>query len=352
MSPLTQSPEFMSSSLHDVFESAPIGFVDIGARGGVHEIVEPFAAFTSVVGFEPDPEECQKMMETVDRDGSPFAAFNLQAIGLAGFKGEAQLHRISAPTNDSLREPNARFVERYDMVKWHKVGELTVPVTTLDEVVFERLSDDPNVGEFIKIDTQGTELEILKGGTRTLSERTVAVIAEVSFCELYDGQGLFTELEGFLRNQGFAFYGFDLFRLRSCNRLDKRTHWSRERAIQADAVFFKDPLPGDRLMGQSLSARATGCLLVAAVLTEYFEFSLELAAAFYSGDDRTKIETWIADAAALNLAREAEELAELAEKVRRRPGEAAILAGGFVDARRRRNDVAYWTSRPASRPEG
>tara|TARA_R110002126_G_scaffold35040_6_gene108145 strand:+ start:10506 stop:11561 length:1056 start_codon:yes stop_codon:yes gene_type:complete len=344
MSALTDSLEFRSSALHGLFEAAPLGFVDIGARGGVHEIVEPFAAHTGVVGFEPDPEECRLITEAAKRNGSPFANFNLQAVGLAGFTGEAQLHRISAPTNDSLREPNARYVERYDMVKWHKVGELTVPVTTLDAIIFDRLADDPNAGEFIKIDTQGTELEILSGGSRTLSDRTVAVISEVSFCELYDGQAMFSELENFLRDHGFAFYGFDLFRLRSLNKLDKRTHWSRERAIQADAVFFKDPLLGAAPVG-GISERSTACLLVVAVLTEYYEFALELAAAFYTGDERSRIETWITTAATLNLEDEARELMALGDAVRGNPDGAAVLAGSFVDARRKRNDVAYWSSR-------
>lgn len=351
MSLLTQSPEFRSSSLQTLFEAAPLGFVDIGARGGVHEIVEPFASHTAVVGFEPDPEECRIMTEAVAQDGSPFASFDLEAVGLAGFTGEAQLHRINAPTNDSLREPNASYVKRYNMVKWQKLGELTVPVTTLDAIIFDRLAGDPNAGEFIKIDTQGTEFEILEGGSRTLSERTVAVISEVSFCELYDGQAMFTELESFLRGHGFSFYGFDLFRLRSLNKLDKRTHWSRERAIQADAVFFKDPLPGAEPAG-GVSERSTACLLVAAVLTEYYEFALELAAAFYTGDERSRIETWITSAARLNLEGEASDLIALGDAVRTDPGSAAVLAGSFVDARRKRNDVAYWSSRANSRTEG
>ncbi len=351
MNELTGSSEFRESSLFKSFERSPLGFLDIGARGGVHEIVEPFAELTSVLGFEPDPEECDAMMREIERTGSPYAGLSLEPAGLAERIGSAQLHRIIAPTNDSLREPNSGFVERYDMVKWEKIGELTVPVTTLDDVVFGRRKDEDNVGEIIKIDTQGTELEILQAGARTLSERTVAVVAEVSFNELYQGQGYFSEVEKFLRGLGFAFYGYDLFRLRSCNKLDKRTHWSRERMIQADAVFFKDPLLGDRLGVDALSERGRDCLLVAAVLLEYYEFALELSAAFYSGGERQRLDGWITSAAELDLAKEADDVRKLAAAVQGDLADAAIMAGGFVDARRKRNDVAFWTSRPTSGPK-
>jgi FkbM family methyltransferase len=351
MNRLSRLPEFRETSLFRSFEKAPLGFLDIGARGGVHEIVEPFAELTSVLGFEPDPEECSAMKRDIERTGSPFAGFDLEPSGLAEHEGSATLHRLSAATNDSLREPNPGCVERYDMVKWRRVGELAVPVTTLDDVVFGRRKDDPAVGEFIKIDTQGTELEILRGGARTLAERTVAVLAEVSFAELYQGQGRFSEVEEFLRDKGFAFYGFELFRLRSCNALDKRTHWSRERMIQADAVFFKDPLPGDRLRGGAISTRGRDCLLVTAVLLEYYEFALELAAAHYEAPDRQLLGDWITSAAELDLAGEARDIMELAATARNHHEQVAIAAGGFVDARRKRNDVAFWTSRAVSRPE-
>ncbi|MFN8722422.1 MAG: hypothetical protein ACK5YI_16480, partial [Rhodospirillales bacterium] len=34
-----------------------IGFVDIGARGGTHPIMDPLAGVTAVLAFDPDPEE-------------------------------------------------------------------------------------------------------------------------------------------------------------------------------------------------------------------------------------------------------------------------------------------------------
>ncbi len=347
MNELSSDEAFRSLPLCGIFEKFPLGFLDIGARGGVHEIVEPFAELTAVLGFEPDPEECREMLKEIDANGTPFANLDLEAAGLAAEIGEATLHRITAPTNDSLREPNRGYVDRYDMIKWHKIGELTVPVTTLDDVVFDRRGDDPHIGEIIKIDTQGTELEILRAGGRVLDERCVAIIAEVSFCELYEGQGRFSDLEIFLAEHGFVFYGFDLFRLRSCNKLDKRTHWSRERMIQADAVFLKDPLPGDRIE-KPLGERQSACLLMAAVLLEYYEFAVELAESIYSSEDAKPVVEWILSIAELDLAGELSEMKNAVARAENKPEDTAIVSGGFVDRRRKRNDVAFWTSRMMS----
>src|SRR5262249_27536117 len=133
-----------------------------------------------------------------------------------------------------------------------------------------------NWGEFIKLDTQGTEFEILQGARKTLKARTVAVLAEVEFCQAYAGQRLFSEVELLLRSLGFSFYGFTTFHVRSRKLLEKSREGGRERAFYADAVFFKDPLPGGP-PGAALSERGQRLLFCCALLLGYHDFALELA---------------------------------------------------------------------------
>src|SRR5262249_46452437 len=146
--------------------------------------------------------------------------------------GIATLHEVSAPTNTSLLPPNPLFVQRYNMSKWQEIGRSSVETTTLDSVLFAKARDEANWGEAMKIDTQGTEYEILLGAERVLRERTQFLCVEVSFCELYAGQKLFSDVEVLLRARGFSFYGFDRMFNRSRKSLDKRSHWGRERVIQ------------------------------------------------------------------------------------------------------------------------
>ncbi|MEW6272305.1 MAG: FkbM family methyltransferase, partial [Thermodesulfobacteriota bacterium] len=240
---LLRDPDFAASGPGATLRATPLGFVDVGARGGVHELVEPVAGATAVLGFEPAADECARLRAAL-ATASPWARCEIEPLALGARAGRAQLHVLSAPTNSSLRPPNEAFTRRYAMAKWRPLGREPLRVTTLDRVLFGARAREPFWGELLKLDTQGTEHEILRGARRTLRERAVGVVCEVSFCELYRGQRLFSEVELLLRRHGFSFYGFLSLHHRSRRALDKLRSAARERVLYGDAVFLRDPLPG------------------------------------------------------------------------------------------------------------
>ena len=73
-----------------------------------------------------------------------------------------------------------------------------------------------------------------------MNEKTVALLTEVFFCEVYEGQKLFSETEMLLREQGFTFYGFTYLETHYKNKnfLNKKTSVFHERTICEDAVFL------------------------------------------------------------------------------------------------------------------
>tara|TARA_R100000008_G_scaffold47035_1_gene27797 strand:+ start:3922 stop:4539 length:618 start_codon:yes stop_codon:yes gene_type:complete len=79
--------------------------------------------------------------------------------------------------------------------------EVTFPETTMVEV--HTLDDyyDPQYN-FLNIDVQGYELEVLKGGTKTL-ENIDAMILEVNRAEVYEGCPMVEDLDNFLGDFGF-----------------------------------------------------------------------------------------------------------------------------------------------------
>jgi FkbM family methyltransferase len=323
-----------ASTILRLLGDRPIGFVDIGARGGVHSLVDPISQAVAVLGFEPDAAECERIRRDAASSGR-FASVEVEAAALSNITGTATLHHVAAPTNSSLRAPNPHFVARYAMAKWHEVGRSPLETTTLDDVLFSRRAAEPDWGEAVKIDTQGTEYEILLGARRTLQERTLFLCVEVSFCELYGGQKLFSDVELLLRKAGFSFYGFDRLFNRSRKTLDKRSHWGRERTIQADAYFFKDPFdqPGnDRVF----TARALTILAVFALMTGYHDFAIELLDRV--GDDATDLRRRVTAQSTLSTSVSRLEAQKLATAVETRPEDANILIGKFVDERRVRND--------------
>jgi FkbM family methyltransferase len=86
-----------------------------------------------------------------------------------------------------------------------------------------------NKNLFIKIDTQGFEYQVLKGGLKTLNTTKILQL-EVSLVELYEGQVLMKELFLFIESLGFTLWGLEpAF-------VDNNT----ARMLQVDAIFIRN----------------------------------------------------------------------------------------------------------------
>lgn len=79
-----------------------------------------------------------------------------------------------------------------------------ITIRPLDAVAAE-LDLAPNL--LVKIDVEGYEDRVIRGGMRTIASAKV-VLMEISFQKLFDGQVLFDGLYDLLRPMGFAFRGF------------------------------------------------------------------------------------------------------------------------------------------------
>lgn len=329
-----KDPHFIESSPYKTISDNPISFVDVGARGGVHDIVDKLAEKTSIIAFEPDSEEFIRLNKEIEK-GHPYSKLIIESCGLYNYEGKSKLFLLSAPTNHSLKNSNPIFTQRYDMPKFAQVGHTEVDVNTLDNVIFEKYKEDKFAGEFIKLDTQGTEFEILEGAKRTLSERTVAVVTEVSFCQIYEDQKLFSDIELFLRGFGFSFYGFTSNHERSCRQLDKTKERGRERAFYADAVFFKDPLSIPNL-AYSFSERMYHTLFCSAILLEYYDFALELALRSWAvGKEADIIQAFVHKIAVVNPLLEEQNLKSLIQKMSQKPEYSLVELGHFIDERKK-----------------
>lgn len=268
------NPLFAESAAGATLRAKPLGYIDVGARGGVDPMVEPLAGATSVLAFEVDAEECARVRSEYS-DKTPWAEFRIEPFAISGRDGPAELHITARPVNSSLLRPSAAFASRYDIAGFRVVRSIPLETRCLDTILFKVLSSAEHWGEFLKLDVQGAELDVLSGAPRMLAERTVAAVVEVEFCRLYEEQPLFSEVEVFLRGKGFTFFGFRSMSYRAGQLRDvlgqRGKSWN-ERLFHADALFFRDPLSG-----ATLSSRANHVLFVCAMLLGYYDFALEIA---------------------------------------------------------------------------
>jgi FkbM family methyltransferase len=194
--------------------------LDVGAnRGGFVDRLRGAGYDGRVISFEPLPEPFAVLSRRADGD----RRWDASEIALSDSAGRAPMTRSGTgdvtssllPTSEAMVQalPAAAPGERVD-----------VGVSTVDAEAASRLSETDRL--FIKIDTQGNELAVLRGAETALG-RTVGVLAELSLVELYDGQALFGEIVDWLAERGFLLLAMEpAFH-------DPRTG----RLLQVDALF-------------------------------------------------------------------------------------------------------------------
>lgn len=225
-----------------------------------------------VIGFEPNEEECEKLLQLA----SPGHRYLPYFVG----DGTRRTFRFcSWNATSSLYEPNqallSHFVDLPDLLQVKQ----RVPVATT------RLDDIQDLGrvDFLKIDVQGATLDVLRGAPRVL-ESTLVVQAEVEFAQLYEDQPLFSEVELEMRRHGFQFHSFVGRAQRPLTPMaaapPDKGQW-----LWADAVFVKSFLAFEERSPEELIRLA----LIVASLYDAADLALH---ALRAHDAKTGSELW------------------------------------------------------------
>jgi len=183
--------------------SSPIVVVDVGCRWGFAErfLSEECLESFKIFGFDPDEAECSRLQTAYNH--LPDGYVTCVPIGLGGSRGMRNLYLTKEPACSSLHPPIQFLANEYPALDCIKLQQLvSTPVTTLDSWANDNKLQSI---DYIKIDTQGSELEILKGGEKII-ETTRCIDIEVEFNPIYEGQTLFGETDSYLRSKGFVLW--------------------------------------------------------------------------------------------------------------------------------------------------
>ncbi len=177
-----------------------IEVVDCGAMliAGTHELYIPLvhAARARLTAFEPDAAGSARLREKFGHPHRILPHF-------LGAGGPATFHETEAAMCSSLYPPNERLLGFYPDVLRPMRLKATHAVETrrLDSIEnLERI-------DFLKLDVQGAELDVLRGAGHLLHD-VLVIQTEVEFVPLYKGQPLFADIDAFLRASGFQFHAF------------------------------------------------------------------------------------------------------------------------------------------------
>lgn len=155
--------------------------------------------------YDADPD-CEKQLA-----GKGFACptqVHTKALWSTG--GRKTLYVYYDPHASSFLQANPALAGHY---RWQtqcgdfELGTMLRPVKNIAmavESLDTHVAESGVLVDFLSLDTQGAELDILKGALRTCSESVVGVMAETSLEALYRDQGLFPALTEHLRSLHFS----------------------------------------------------------------------------------------------------------------------------------------------------
>jgi len=217
----------------------PIVVLDVGARNGVQSVWREARYPVLVVGFEPDQDECDVLNQRSAENGAAVTA-RYYPTALAERREKRALYLYKDRRLSSFYLPNKDLLSQFPVSRLLSEEAFSVEAKVhLDCIPLDDFCQQERVDtvDFIKLDTQGSELEILRGGDKTL-DGVFGVAVEVEFSPIYADQPLFGDIDAYLRSKGFSL--FDLNR-HWWKRASEQPVESRGQVIFADAIYFRDP---------------------------------------------------------------------------------------------------------------
>lgn len=172
--------------------------LDIGANTGQFAMAAQ-AAFPNaqLFSFEPIPE-CFLQLQHNLAGSASFKALN---CGIGNEDGELEFARCGFSASSSFLRMSATHEREFPVSA--KSTKVRVPIRRLDGLDDELKFAGPLL---VKIDVQGFEREVLRGGGKVL-QRAKTVIVESSLETLYEGQALFDEIQAIMSALGFHYAG-------------------------------------------------------------------------------------------------------------------------------------------------
>lgn len=166
-----------------------VTYCDVGGADGLSPEVEWLAPLLEVVVFEPDPRSEDSTRRSLEQAGVKKVTLVSKAVDEV--EGQRTLHLTRKPQCSSFYSPNMKILNEFPVSERFEVEKtLSLDCTTLQSV--------SSTIDWLKIDTQGSELPILKGlGDRL--QHTLGIDVEIEFLEMYRGQPLAVDLFSFLQ---------------------------------------------------------------------------------------------------------------------------------------------------------
>jgi FkbM family methyltransferase len=190
------SNDALAEHLRQVFQRAAVDCVfDVGANDGTYArfLREKVGYTGQIVSFEPMSHRFAEIQAASAADPK----WQVKNCALGASPGKATINIMAGDAFSSFRQPSHNHVHKYEDAN---------KVVATEEVVVSTVADahrEMGLGRFyLKMDTQGFDLEVFKGALPVL-EQVPALQSELSFVPIYDGAPSQDEALTTFRAQGY-----------------------------------------------------------------------------------------------------------------------------------------------------
>lgn len=209
---------------NQTFKNDVLKVCDVGAREGYPDWLRYYNNQLFVTGFEADKSECERLNKIVPCQNTlPYA--------LHKNKRKRTFYLTNQSASCSFYKPS-KFISRI-----HNEDDLTIKGTIQLET--SSLDSFKLNFDFMKLDAEGCELDILKGAKKTLKS-VLGLTVETAFNPTHNNQPLFSNIDLFLRKQGFNLYDLItcVYTRKSLPAIDSKPYYGQ--VFIGQATYFRD----------------------------------------------------------------------------------------------------------------
>ena len=221
---LQKENNLLKINLLSILKENKINFLDIGAADGIPRRWSFLESGLKKFLVEPHSKTAEDL-----KTNDNIVIQNL----LSKNEGENLVfYETKKEKCSSFLKPNVEHLKKFpDVERFSIVKEINFTASTLDKEL-ENLKEGP---DFIKIDTEGSEIDILKGSTKTL-ENVMGIEIETCFFELRKNQPLINDVLNFFSKTNLEFVDF-----LSMNRWEKENLRFTGQPQHSDLLFLQKP---------------------------------------------------------------------------------------------------------------
>lgn len=201
----SEALKFAAGLVHSIESGREWCVLDVGAHKG-----ETFRHISSLIpgrlryfGFEPNPESFQALaeLEKSKHDTDQFVSFSSVAVGAKA--GRVAFRVANASEVSGILSPESELLNRVP------AGDHALKsMVEVEQICVDDFISDENLTkvDILKIDTEGYDLEVIRGAMQSLGRGLIdVVVCEVFFVKYREGQAYFWDIAAELGKLGFSF---------------------------------------------------------------------------------------------------------------------------------------------------